>query len=328
MRETKKVYCGVQGVQTPCRGVGQRSTVFTVIPLCLFLSLLLCIPFSLAATVSAKDRVAVAANDEKTAPVVPWWKSERITATGRGFPKAGLTNFGQAKALAKQAAMADACRNLAQVAAGVRITAKENITDSKVNALVKGAVVVSERYDADGSCTVEMIVPLYGVQNSVAQTVLEPTTTEPFPPPGGSGVTKGDYTGLVIDCSDATRGRDAKLTPVLTPKILGADKKPIYGVQNLSHATVVEKGMIGYTDAELVSMVRTGDNPLVVKAVGMQDDNSTPILSAEDTEKVLRENAVSHFLDEGAVVFKSTRGMRDSFMGGRGGNKSSRGNFL
>lgn len=302
-----------------------RKTKKIYFLLLLFLSFLLCCPCLHTAMVLAKKHVDVSAYDKKTEPVVPWWKSERITAVGRGFPKPGLTNFGQAKALAKQAAMADACRNLAQIAAGVRITADKTITESKVNALVKGAVVISERYEADGSCIVEMAVPVYGVQNSLAQAVLEPAEPKPFPRPAGVGAAEGDYTGLIIDCSDAAVGKDARLTPVLTPQVLGADRKPIYGVQNLSYATVVEKGMIGYVNAELVSTVRTGNNPLVVKAVSMRDDNSTPVLSAEDTEKILRENAASHFLDEGAVVFKSTRGMRDSFAGGRG---SYKGGFL
>ncbi|MBQ3452499.1 MAG: hypothetical protein IJG32_09560, partial [Selenomonadaceae bacterium] len=60
------------------------------------------------------------------------------------------------------------------------------------------------------------------------------------------------------------------------------------------------------------NLLRAGANPLIIKAESLGDDNSCPVISAEDADKILVENLSTHFLDEGSVVFTSNRirGMR------------------
>ena len=48
---------------------------------------------------------------------------------------------------------------------------------------------------------------------------------------------------------------------------------------------------------------RAGNNPLIVRAIALDDLNATPVLSMEDAELVLYENQNSHFLENIAVVF-------------------------
>ena len=71
--------------------------------------------------------------------------------------------------------------------------------------------------------------------------------------------------------------------------------------------------MVSYTDGKKDGVDRAGQKPLVIKAVMLEDNNSNPVVSAKDADKILRENQISHFLDEGAVVFLSTKGLRDSY---------------
>ena len=132
--------------------------------------------------------------------------------------------------------------------------------------------------------------------------------------------TLGIYTGVIIDCSGL------ELNPVLTPSIQRTDNEYIYSYNNLDSNEVIAKGMIGYKIKEEVKSSdkylllgatsskedRVGNNPLVIKAVALNNNGSCPVISDDDANKILSENQISHFLDKGSVVFTSNRirGMR------------------
>jgi kynurenine formamidase len=48
---------------------------------------------------------------------------------------------------------------------------------------------------------------------------------------------------------------------------------------------------------------RAGANPLIIKAVGLDNHNTYPIVSDEDANKILVENSATGFLNRCAVVF-------------------------
>ena len=106
--------------------------------------------------------------------------------------------------------------------------------------------------------------------------------------PAGQAI--GGYTGLIVDC------RGLGLKPVMSPVIKNANGEPIYGYKNLDSATVIANGMASYT-TDLSKASRAGSNPLVVKAVGLDNHNGNPILSVADANRVLIENGASGFLD-------------------------------
>ena len=112
--------------------------------------------------------------------------------------------------------------------------------------------------------------------------------------PAGQAI--GGYTGLIVDC------RGLGLKPVMSPVIKNANGEPIYGYKNLDSATVIANGMASYT-TDLSKASRAGSNPLVVKAVGLDNHNGNPILSVADANRVLIENGASGFLDRTNVVF-------------------------
>ena len=122
-----------------------------------------------------------------------------------------------------------------------------------------------------------------------------PSVQLPQPPVGSQGAI-GGFTGLVVDC------RGLGLKPVMSPVIKNAEGTPIYGHKNLDYDKVVAQGMAAYTtDPE--KLPRAGSNPLVVKAVSLDNHNGNPVISVADANRVLLENGKSAFLDNLQVVF-------------------------
>ena len=251
-----------------------------------------------------------------------WWENDIIVANGYGIKPKNSKNLRQSKNFARRAAIMDGYRRLAEIAEGVHITANKTAVNTEIKATIVGAKIVSEEFDDLGNCTVTLQVPIYGVTNSFARAVLKPIQKEKFPLPSKNVDISGTYTGVVIDCSGL------ELNPVLTPSIQKTNNESIYSYNNLDSDQVIAKGMIGYKSKEEIkssgnylllaatsseeSTDRVGNNPLVVKAVALNNDGSCPVISNDDANKILSENQVSHFLDKGAVVFMSNRirGMR------------------
>ena len=111
-----------------------------------------------------------------------------------------------------------------------------------------------------------------------------------------SGEPIGAYTGLVVDC------RGLGLNPVMSPVIKNDNGNPIYGYKNLDIEKVISQGMATYT-YDINNVPRAGTNPLVVKAVRLDNHNSNPVLSLPDANRVLIENGATGFLDRTNVVF-------------------------
>ena len=267
------------------------------------------------------------------------WNASVITVEGMGIPPANAYNAVQARMLARRAAMVDAYRQIAEAVKGVNVdseTTVENMmilsdrTTTRVNALVQGARIVDEHVIPEGGYAVKMQVPLFGVSNSVASAVMErPTKMEAFPPqvpsvaPSTSSISvkvdvtptvsklpteqpksislpegraAGNFTGLIVDC------RGLGLKPVMSPVIKNANGTPIYGYKNLDYDKVISSGMAGYTE-DITNSPRAGSNPLVVRAVSLENHNGNPVISVADANRVLMENNVTKFLDKTNVVF-------------------------
>ena len=242
----------------------------------------------------------------------PNWNTQTITVVGTGVPPAG-TYAAQSRIMARRAAQADAYRQLAEIVKGVQVDAnttvemamvKSDTVNLSVNAIIKGAKVVSENFTSDGAVEVTMELPMFGASGGLAEAVLErPAYVEPFPEPATQQVTTnitvnvtGGYTGLVIDC------RGLRLNPVMSPVIKNARGQKIYGHQNLDYDKVIEYGMATYAD-NMSQAFRAGSNPLIIKAIDTEDFNANPVVSMEDAKLILSENKVSRFLEDTAVVF-------------------------
>ena len=261
------------------------------------------------------------------------WSNGSITVTGSGVAPANARSATQARLMARRAAVVDAYRQLAETVKGVNVDSEttiqnmmvvDDITKTKVSAFIQGARIVSEQVIPDGGYEVTMTVSMFGVSNSLASAVMpRPAAVESFPQPvaavtpsvpasihvdvtvtqqGSSAATApagkaiGGYTGLIVDCSGLG------LKPVMSPVIKNASGQPIYGYKNLDYDRVVSNGMAGYT-SDVHNAVRAGTNPLVVRAIGLDNHNGNPILATADANRVLIENGATGFLDRTAVVF-------------------------
>ena len=107
---------------------------------------------------------------------------------------------------------------------------------------------------------------------------------------------KGDYTGLIVDC------RGLKLKPIMSPVIVNSNGTTIYGHKNIDIDKIISVGLVDYVK-QIDEVARAGDNPLVVKAIRLEYDDTTPVLSLPDSNRVLIENHATKFLKDLKVVF-------------------------
>lgn len=267
------------------------------------------------------------------------WNKNVIRATGGGVAPAGARTMAQARMMARRAAITDAYRQLAEYVGGVNVDSEttvdmaavqSDIIKTRVQATIRGARIVSEGQTSDGGYEVTMEVPLFGVSSSLASAVIDrpavvesfpeqvpniqPAPVEPYsdggwttPAPSStssgssaasapSGKAIGSFTGLIVDC------RGLGLKPVMSPVIKNANGSPIYGYKNLDYDKVIETGMASYA-RDMSGATRAGNNPLIVRALDVENHGGTPVLSVADANRVLIENGVTHFLDNTRVVF-------------------------
>ena len=107
---------------------------------------------------------------------------------------------------------------------------------------------------------------------------------------------EGIYTGLVIDC------RGLGLKTAMSPVILNANGTKIYGHKNIDPDKVIEMGMADYVN-DPAKLSRAGSNPLIIKAIALENFNSNPVVSLEDSNQIIIENYATQFLKALKVVF-------------------------
>ena len=267
------------------------------------------------------------------------WDSATVTAEGTGVPPAVAYMLARRAAIVD--AYRQLAEQIKGVDVDADTTVENMMVTSDVirthvSALVQGARIVDEKTLPEGGYSVTMQVSMFGVSNSLASAVIErPQVKEPYPavvpkvepsiplPPADygypsttspststqpiygnrssassapSGRAIGGYTGLIVDC------RGLGLRPVMSPVIKNTDGTPIYGYKNLDYDKVISNGMAGYT-TDINRATRAGRNPLIVKAVSLDNNNGNPVLSLADANRVLIENGATGFLDTASVVF-------------------------
>ena len=249
------------------------------------------------------------------------WERGVVRATGVGAGKASFrkTKPGIYRQQAKRAATMDAQRNLAEFVRGVRVTSDSTIKDlelendnvrTRVDTIISGMTEISAEYsEKEGTYEVVLEMPLFGSGASLSDAAFLPFKDTPktdFPPPVDTTVAtqptviNQNYTGLIIDC----RGLGT-INCVMSPVIKNANGTKIYGHENLDYDKIIVNGMAAYAgDAyDQISKQRAGNNPLVIKAVRLDDLNANPVVSVSDADKILAANSHDRFLDNCAVVF-------------------------
>ena len=236
------------------------------------------------------------------------FSSASANVTDKGYIEAeGVVYPEEGKSLnqLRRIAIMDAYRYLAEQVDTLYVSSKSTVKNlcelddeinSKVDAALRGAKIVSAAPQSDGSFHATVRMSLYGSNQSLAAAVLkDDIVTEDFLKPMLTNVrSEIQYTGLVIDC------RGLNLAPALTPEIKSAGGLVIYAYKNVGYQTTIEKGMSDYS-AAIEDSARAGSSPLIVKAVKVSDSCDV-IVSDEDADKILAVNQSANILANCAVV--------------------------
>ena len=241
------------------------------------------------------------------------WERGVIRATGIGAGKSTTKNKGLKRAQARRrAAMMDAQRGLAEAAKGVRVTSNSKMIDleladdrvaTQVDTIIKNMTEVDGRYiEADELYEIVLEMPLFGSTDALSTAAFIPFKDEPkvsFPQPVNTNqptVANKNYTGLIIDCS----GTGKKINHVMSPVIKNGNGQEIYGHKNLDYDKIIVQGMASYANStnDQISQSRAGSNPLIVKAVRLDDLNANPVVSVEDADKILATNQHDRLFSE------------------------------
>lgn len=240
------------------------------------------------------------------------WVNKTITTEGAAY--------GKNKLMAKRGAKTDARRNLIEAVKEVRIDSKVTMRDQEV----EEDLVVSEssgyirqawfddssvEYEREGEkwmCTISITMPLLGEYSQVvfpkekfkkltdSKTSVYQPSSKPTPP-------AKPYTGLVVNL------KGLKISPSMAPKIVTKDAANIYDMSKVSRQYATEMGVVGYIKKADTpqSMIRIGDNPLIVKAVGVSGsiptdavvNNSGADLITSLDSSILNECKVAFLID-------------------------------
>ena len=174
--------------------------------------------------------------------------------------------------------------------------------------------VVEKVVNKDGSYSVKVAVPLYGVKSVAAVAIPEankdllpqetPEISEDYTPAPEVKAQAASYTGVVVDA--AGLGLEGTFSPV----IYDVNGRAIYGMRNIDKDFAISKGMVEYYNDLQTATVnsRAGANPLVVKAVSVRGGGNSVnpvnvVVSVEDGDKILYANEKSGMLENKAVVF-------------------------
>jgi hypothetical protein len=251
------------------------------------------------------------------------WSKDQVRARGVGFAPKSAKTPGQIAVLAREAALVAAERNLLKVIAGVHVTSETTVENlvltqdtirTRVNGLLRGAIIISEKPFGDDGYEVVLAVDLHGETAALAQSIdlpvqlkaVNPQVTlvpapKPVPQPAPEKAPDG-YTGLVIDC------RGLELARSMCPRLLDQTGVNLWGPSTVSADLVTQRGIAGYFHApnDLDIAMRVGKRPLVVKALrasGGKTFKTDAVLSPADAETVIAENAKTLFLDKLNVAF-------------------------
>ena len=256
---------------------------------------------------------------------IDWTKGaeSEVIATGIGLPPENMGSRGTP--LARRAAIVDAYRNLAETIQGVQVDSDTLMQDlviqsdtvrAQVSALVKGAKILEEGTNADGSYFVRMSVPLYGAGNSVAAIAIPGIATPSIPEPLPSvektnlpdqqvkEIRSVAYTGVIVNASGL--GLESTFSPV----VYDENGRGIYGIKNINPDFAISQGMVSYARNMNQAMQdsRIGTNPLVVNALAVRGGRNSVnkvnvVITIDDGDKVLLANEKSGMLQNCAVVF-------------------------
>lgn len=221
-------------------------------------------------------------------------------------------SLAQKKILAIRAATVVAYRNLAEFMQGVNVYGETLVKDAavssdiiktKVEALVKGAQILSEQYDPMSELGIVYVkVDMFGASGVAGQLLPSILPTVPqLPQFAPSAVPPVEpYDGLIVDITDFA------FKPALVNRIVNEKGEAIYEPSKIAQEILIKKGCGDYTNdlgkAKAILAERNLKNPLIIKAKGVVKSTDVE-LTGDDATKVFAANQKTNFLQSANVVF-------------------------
>lgn len=263
--------------------------------------LIAAVVFATAATAGDKDPAA-AADDGSVVQKVGHgeinWSKKVVTATGSGAANLKDGSVAQARLMAERAAKLDALRNIIETIQGIQVSGQRSASDimsngevkSRISGMAQGFKVVDTKYYSDGSVDVVVQMPID--ENMTNALVERPKKQQKVHDTGNAA-----FSGLVVNA------RGLGLTPSMAPRIVDESGKEVYGTEVVSDKGLKQGGIVGYAKQDDQAKDRTGDKPLVVKALRLADKSKTDVvISNGDADKLRDPNSNLSFLSDGKVV--------------------------
>ena len=251
------------------------------------------------------------------------WDGNIIQVTGVGSAPESVTRPDIRHQIARRTAMLDGYRNMLELVKGINIDSSTTVSTlstpgtsmysdtitSNINGIVRGARVISEKQNDDGSYSVTLAIKLFGA-GSVAAAVVQPNQPTAFPEPTAATATPAKavtdenlnmVTGVIVDA------RGLGLKRCMSPRIYDTTGRLVYGDKFVSYDFVVKYGMASYQTADKIGsglLTRAGERPLTIKAVELKNFNSDIVVSVADADKMLQANKYGNFLINASMVFE------------------------
>ena len=248
------------------------------------------------------------------------WEAGTLTATGEaslidaeisavgpndGTGTGSIWSNYQTDKIVRSRAESDARNQLSTYVGAMQVTTAQTVNDlmsadpataQHVNKLLESAPIVKAGQKGD-KFDITMTIPVYGIHDSVGRAVLPHIFNQAELPKGPENLAVPEATGLIVDCTGLGLKR------VMTLTIKDTNGREIYFYQAMLWDKVVRFGMAVWGNSSNV-LARAGSAPLTVKAVSLTDNQMTPVVSAEDADRILAANDKTGFLRQCAVVMK------------------------
>lgn len=271
--------------------------------------------FLLAREGFCQNAVNVSEWVEKVGPGSINWSAGYVEAIGiAAMPDKSMSKINARPAALREATVA-AQRNLLEMTKGVRIDSKNTIRDftlgndmvnTQVEGLIKGAQVVNQQYLSDGTVEVRLRMPLYGNLSQImmplsiekrksdvtpAPVMPVPAPSAPTAPAAVPAVTAppapAAYTGLVVDA------RSIGARPAMSPRIYDENGKEVYVPANVDRECAISQGMSRYA-RDLTSAQtnqRVAANALTVKALRIGNTGKSDLMISNADAAQIRASA-------------------------------------
>lgn len=274
--------------------------------------------------------VAVAEANSAASTGVHWSNGSKAEIVAVGFGLAPeKASKAKAYVLARRAAIVDGYRMLAEFCEGLDVDADTTVKDmmiendvvkTNVSALIKGAEIMEEGWNTNGSYYVVLKMPVFGYK-SLASAVMPALLKEgeriPVARVDFNNTTLNDveyrefknnkeamFTSVVVDASGL--GLEAAFSPI----IYDSKGRAIYGVKNIDKDYAISQGMVQYASDvnNLSSCDRAGQRPMIIKAVSVKGGPNSVnkvnvVVSPADGDRILLANENSGMLEKCKVIF-------------------------